>query len=88
MKLIIDISEEEYILAKKEDFSAVYNGNHIAKAVKNGISLEEKTNGEVIQTLFPEASVNRNGFIVEVELEAFGFNVEDDWWNTPYKENK
>lgn len=41
MRVIIDIPEEDYILATKEDFSAIYNGNHIAKAIKNGTSLDD-----------------------------------------------
>lgn len=40
MKLVIDIPEEDYILAKKEDFSAVYDGNHVAKAIKHGVPID------------------------------------------------
>lgn len=39
MKIVIDIPKEDYILAKKEDFSAVYDGNHVAKAIKHGTPL-------------------------------------------------
>ena len=47
MQIVIDIPEEDYILATKEDFSAIYNGNHIAKAIKNGTPLP-KGHGRLI----------------------------------------
>ena len=48
MRIVIDIPEEDYILATKEDFSAIYNGNHIAKAIKNGTPLP-KGHGRLIE---------------------------------------
>ena len=47
MQIVIDIPEEDYILATKEDFSAVYKGNHIAKAIKHGTPLP-KGHGRLI----------------------------------------
>ena len=43
------------------------------------------TNGDMIKAIFPNAKINFNGFIVECELEEFGFNVEESWWNAPYE---
>ena len=43
------------------------------------------TNGEVITAAFPEARVNRNGFIVECSLKAFSFSVEESWWDAEYE---
>ena len=54
--------------------------------IQNGLVLNEMTNGEVIQALFPEAEIEINGFIVEVQLNAFGFNVEKTWWDAKYGE--
>ncbi len=46
---------------------------------------DNATNGDVIKALFPNVEVTHNGFLIDVELEAFGFTVEEDWWNVPYR---
>jgi hypothetical protein len=47
MQIVIDIPEEDYILARKNDYSAVYKGAHIAEAIKNGTPLP-KGHGRLI----------------------------------------
>lgn len=39
MKLVIDIPENDYELALRNDYSAIYKGAHIAEAIKKGIPL-------------------------------------------------
>jgi hypothetical protein len=43
---------------------------------------EEPTNGEVIQTLFPNISVYEHGSTYSVNNE---YNFNATWWNTPYQ---
>ena len=45
------------------------------------------TNGELFTTIFPEARVSRNGFIVECSLTAFSFSVEESWWDAEYSKH-
>ena len=55
MKLIIDISENDYELALRNDYSAIYKGTHIAEAIKKGVPLP-KGHGDLIDrsTLAPD----------------------------------
>ena len=39
MKIVIDIPENDYELALRNDYSAIYKGAHIAEAIKKGIPL-------------------------------------------------
>ena len=81
MQIVIDIPEEDYILATKEDFSAIYNGNHIAKAIKDGTPLPDNaTNGDVIKAMFEPNRITRTDDVVTEEYE---FN--EVWWNEPYQ---
>lgn len=43
---------------------------------------EEPTNGEVIQTLFPNISVYEHGSTHSVNNE---YNFNSTWWNAPYQ---
>ena len=49
MKIVIDISEEDYILAIKNDYCTIYGGtdSHIADAIKIGVRLP-KCHGRLI----------------------------------------
>ena len=76
-KIIIDIPEEDYILATKEDFSAIYNGNHIVKAIENGIPIPDNaTNGDVIKNLFAD--------FMYVPWKEW-LMIDLPWWNAPYQ---
>lgn len=79
MQIMINIPEEDYILATKEDFSSIYNGNHIAKAIKNGTPIPDNaTNADAIRTLFPYGIPKDIAWILQV-------NKSEDWWNAPYQ---
>ena len=49
MKILIDIPEEDYILAIKDDYRTIYGGtdSHIADAIKVGVILP-KNHGRLI----------------------------------------
>lgn len=64
MQIVIDIPEDDYILATKEDFSAIYNGNHIAKAIKNGTPLP-KGHGRLVD----ESKISLAGIQFKTELD-------------------
>lgn len=49
MKLVINIPETDYELALRNDYSAIYNGAHIAKAIKTGTPLTETPKGRWIK---------------------------------------
>ena len=52
MKVIIDISELDYVLAHtKKDYSSIYTDRHIAEAIANGTPLPE---GCDIQRIIPK----------------------------------
>ena len=81
MKLIIDIDEEDYKYIK--------NSNDMNfNAIKNGIPLEEKTNGEVIKTLFPDNKYVEGEKFVIIQGETENISLWNKWWYAPYKENK
>ena len=46
---------------------------------------EGMTNGEVIQTVFPNISVYEHGSTYSVNNE---YNFNATWWNAPYKTEK
>ena len=74
-KIIIDIPEEDYILATKEDFSAIYNGNHIAKAIKNGTPLDD-IKSEISSKLITHGQVIEGEYFAEdAEYINHGLNM-------------
>lgn len=42
------------------------------------------TNGEVIQALFPEVKIERDGFLVRCVFIEHEFTTIEDWWDSPY----
>lgn len=95
MKLMIDMPEETYNLLQNGGVDWL-GAEHILDRVANGIPLEDKTNGEVMKTLFPHIEIKDNCdmyYSVDIEnlsidksLNTVGF--KKDWWDAPYKENK
>lgn len=84
-KVVIDIPDRKYKTIQEGMYAGILDGE-MYKAIKNGTVLPDNpTNGDMIKAMFPEVEVTYNGFLVEVELEAFGFTVKEDWWNSPYK---
>ena len=47
MQIVIDIPENDYELALRNDYSTIYKGVHIAEAIKNGTPLP-KEHGRLI----------------------------------------
>lgn len=45
-------------------------------------AFEGMTNGEVIQAIFPNASIYKHGSTYSVNNE---YNFNSTWWNLPYK---
>ena len=43
------------------------------------------TNGEVIENIFPEVKVERDGFLVRCVFIEHEFTTTEDWWDSPYK---
>ena len=55
--------------------------------------LEERTNGDVIKAVFPNAvtRIFKNTNLTYIEVEQNDEWIADfdiEWWNAPYKENK
>lgn len=59
-----------------------WNKRGKAEALKG---FEGMTNGEVIQTLFPEVKVEINGFLVRCVFIEHEFTTLLEWWEAPYK---
>lgn len=51
-------------------------------------SFDGLTNGEVMQTMFPEVKVEIDGFLVRCVFIEHEFTTTADWWNAPYKAEK
>ena|GEM_PF-4960257 len=49
MKLLIDIPENDYELALRNDYSAIYKGTHIAETIKNGTPPPERPKGRWVR---------------------------------------
>ena len=50
-------------------------------------AFEGMTNGEVIQTLFPNVEVSDTSYrtLVSTDLDGGYVPIRSDWWNAPYK---
>jgi len=47
------------------------------------------TNGEVIQTLFPNATVEYLEYSNYIHIaDGIGFKINRSWWNSPYQKGK
>jgi hypothetical protein len=78
MKLIIEIPEKDYNNIKPflngETIKGGFNLFKALEIIKNGIPLDGKTNGEIIQKLFPKID---KAFSNVIDLNL--------WWNAKYK---
>lgn len=57
--------------------------DRVISAIKN--PYEGMTNGEVIQTLFPEVKVEIDGFLVRCIFIEHEFTTTMEWWNKTYQ---
>lgn len=97
MKVITDISEEDYKYAKRYsngvcNVLSLRNVSSLIYATANGTPLPDNaTNGDVIKAMFPntKAWVGASSDTTCVEIEGIMqiHLVPTDWWNAPYKEN-
>lgn len=86
MQIVIDIPKRIYDHILRTNMLVNSDRLEVTEAIINGTPLPKcTTNGDMIKAIFPEVDVTYNGFLVKVELEAFGFTVEESWWNAPYK---
>ena len=82
MKVLINISEQKYKWICENPL--VYDSD-LEISVRKGIAIPENaTNGDVIKTMFPNASVyEHNGGATYSVNNEYNFNAT--WWNAPYK---
>ena len=97
MKLIVDIPKNciedlENIGLEDLNEEVVFD---IVCCIRNGISLEKNTNGEVIKTLFTNVYQNEEHFFKDTiswypKLSNGLYDevhFDEKWWNELYKEN-
>lgn len=97
MKLIIDIPEEvlTYIEMFKdicyEKIEEDLDNEHewMLRSLYEGISLDNMTNGEVIETLFPNCIDYKGTIEVKTTWELdMGKLFRRSWWDAPYKKGE
>lgn len=98
MQVVIDIPDEKYNVIN----SVLYNTFPAEMkewgldAIRKGISLsKEKTNGDVIMTLFPNAKIERGIYGLDAvplvcldlytEYDSPEMSFKESWWNASYK---
>lgn len=89
MKILIDMSEEEY--QKTQDGRVAVTT--MRKAILQGTPiLDNATNGDIIKALYPRTRDFATGLEylgVEVRIGEFPskltMNVDSDWWNAQYQ---
>ena len=88
MKILIDIPAEEYrwICKSDETWAAnVASKECMMNAIKRGVVISKITNGDVIKTMFPNASIEIRNISVYVDMgNIVGFSRS--WWDAPYKQ--
>ena len=93
MKTLIDIPDEVYkrlFTMKPMDLADQVT---IDMAIKHGIILDNLTNGEVIQKMFPDAEIVKKTkydyvyWYVTIGHECgSSWEINDDWWNRKWGE--
>ena len=84
MKLLIDISEEDYKEVLKDTYSGTPFENRIFTAIANGTPIDTATNGDVIKAMFPNVNVyEHNGGATYSVNNEYNFNAT--WWNSQYQ---
>ena len=96
MKMMIEISKEDYESLKKKDKFNDMHLNHYEKIIANGTPLptnviiipEGATNGKAIETVTGEefsrgASIYNHDLMIGEGEDYMAFNV--DWWNSKFR---
>ena len=87
MKLIIDISEEEWLFIKAK--IAIEDDSYIDRAVANGTPIPDNaTNGDVIKAMFGVKEIdmpNTNTYCVHFFEEGRSHYFFKGWWHAPYQ---
>ncbi len=61
----------------------------VTSAIVNGTPLPDNaTNGDVIKALFPQNKYIEGERYVIINGKTENISIWNNWWNTPYKENK
>ena len=91
MKLIIHIPED-LLENIKEDNCSMRDMQTLLRIIKNGIPLNDKTNGDIIKALFPDCLISEGenyvSFWYTKEENGRYVNFRKFWWEEPYKENQ
>lgn len=87
MKLIIDISEEEWLFIKAK--IATEDDSYIDRAVANSTPIPDNaTNGDMIKAIFNCKTRNEDSnYLVKYSLDGIYEEVSSDWWNAPYQKD-
>ena len=98
MKLIIDMSDEEYDFTKGAKTARTYNAEHYVNLILNGTPLPDNaTNGDIFTSVYKPYKVQEYTFCVSLYRTESDFKKGIEWleftkwwWNAPYKrgENK
>ena len=90
MKLIINISEEDYIYAKQQVADGITNPFKICIANATPIP-DNATNGDVIKAMFPNTEVDDYDYGKDPVIDVYGIDdteyitLRKAWWNAPYQ---
>lgn len=86
MKLIIDIPENEYNNGTLANYFGCYS-EKLDNVINNGVSSDEKTNGDMICALYPKIAIyNVFGGDIWFKVDNAYLICKESWWNSPYKE--
>lgn len=87
MKVLIDISDEDYEVIKKNHWSK----NTLMYCIDNGTVIpDDATNGDAFEILFPETELRYVGNMIgatEYEGKYIDIVVDDKWWRSRFVEN-
>lgn len=92
MQIVIDIDENVFTRLfdnVTEDYAIVNDDLFkIAKSIRKGTVLPDNpTNGDMIKTVFPNASITEIGGGSTIVV-ANDYKFNSTWWNAPYREEK
>ena len=73
----------DYVLWSKEQSENVIR----ALLLCDPKSIDGLTNGEAMQTVFPEVKVEIDGFLVRCVFIEHEFTTTKEWWNAPYQKD-
>ena len=83
MKLIIDIPDKTY----HKIIDGTYDYGDMNIIIRNGTPLDDMTNGEVLQALFPYVKTEDTSFnmLIGTNLDKSYAPLSREWWDSPYQ---